>query len=127
MHAAFGDIQMTRGDLIAENDQVVVPWEATGTHQGEFVGVAPSGERVTFQGLALLRIKDGKIVDDVSYQNTVEVMLNLEGLEIRPQVSSPWASHQAWQTRLGAYWLGRPGAVSETGSASGFLGVCASH
>ena len=78
MHAAFGDIEMTLGDLIAEGDRVVVPWKATGTHQGEYVGVAPSGDRVTFEGLALLRIADGKIVEDVSFQDTVAVLLNLE-------------------------------------------------
>ena len=76
--AAFGDIEMTFGDLIAENDQVVIPWKSSGIHQGEFAGVAPSGKRVTFEGLALLRIADGRIVEDVAYGDTFEVIHNLE-------------------------------------------------
>jgi predicted ester cyclase len=75
---ARGDIEMTFGDLIAENDQVVIPWKSSGIHQGEFAGVAPSGKRVTFEGLALLRIADGKIVEDVAYGDTFEVIHNLE-------------------------------------------------
>jgi predicted ester cyclase len=40
--------------------------------------VAPSGERVTFEGLALLRIADGKIVEDVAYGDNAVVLLGLE-------------------------------------------------
>jgi len=75
MHAAFGDIRLTMDDLIGENDQVVVPWEVTSTHQGEYMGVAPSGKQVTFRGLALLRIAGGKIVSDVAFGNDLEVLL----------------------------------------------------
>jgi predicted ester cyclase len=49
VHAAIGGIQMTMEDLIAENDQVVVPWSITGVHQGEYLGVVPTGQRVTFR------------------------------------------------------------------------------
>ncbi len=76
MHAAFGDIRLTMDHLIAEDDQVVVPWEVSGIHQGEYMGVAPSGKPVTFRGLALLRIANGKIVHDVAYGNDLEVLLN---------------------------------------------------
>ena len=76
VHAAIGGIQMTMEDLIAENDQVVVPWSMTGVHQGEYLGVAPTGQRVTFRGLALLRIADGKIVSDVAYGDNLAVLLN---------------------------------------------------
>jgi predicted ester cyclase len=76
VHAAIGGIQMTMEDLIAENDQVVVPWSITGVHQGEYLGVAPTGQRVTFRGLALLRIADGKIVSDVAYGDNLAVLLN---------------------------------------------------
>ena len=76
MHAAFGDITLTMNDLIAEDDQVVVPWELTGIHQGEYMDIAPSGKQVTFRGLALVRIADGKIVADVAYGNDLEVLLD---------------------------------------------------
>jgi predicted ester cyclase len=76
MHAAFADIKLTMEELIGEGDQVVVPWEVTGTHQGEYMGIAPSGDQVTFCGLALLRVGDSKIVSDVAFGNDLEVLLN---------------------------------------------------
>lgn len=76
MHAAFGDLRLTMGELIAEDDQVVVPWELTGIHQGESLGVEPTGKQVTFRGLSLLRIVDGKIVEDEGFGNLLEVLLD---------------------------------------------------
>jgi predicted ester cyclase len=76
VHAAIGGIQLTMEDLIGENDQVVVPWSITGIHRGEYLGVAPTGQRVTFRGLALLRIADAKIVSDVAYGDDLSVLLN---------------------------------------------------
>jgi predicted ester cyclase len=34
-----------------------------GTHEGEFMGVAPTGRQVTFRGLSLNRLADGKVVE----------------------------------------------------------------
>ena len=53
-------------ELIGEEDQVAVPRELTGIHQGEYTGVAPSGKQATFRGLASLRVADSKIVEDVA-------------------------------------------------------------
>ncbi len=37
---------------------------ARGTHEGEFMGVAPTGKRVEFQGIATVRIREGKIAEN---------------------------------------------------------------
>ncbi len=36
-------------------------WVASGTHQGELIGIAPTGNRVTVAGTSVERIVDGKI------------------------------------------------------------------
>src|SRR5687768_11683939 len=41
---AFPDTQFTIEDQIAEGDKVVTRWTATGTHEGELMGAAPSGK-----------------------------------------------------------------------------------
>jgi steroid delta-isomerase-like uncharacterized protein len=61
--SAFPDIQDTVEDIVAEGDKVVVRWKSSGTHQGEFMGVAPTGRHVTFTGMRLFRIADNKIVE----------------------------------------------------------------
>jgi predicted ester cyclase len=73
-HAAFGDIEFTIDGLIAEGDEVAVRWTATSNHQGELMGFAPTGKRITFNGLANLRILDGKIVRFDGFSNIYETL-----------------------------------------------------
>jgi steroid delta-isomerase-like uncharacterized protein len=60
---AFPDIQDTVEDIVAEGDKVVVRWMSRGTHEGEFMGIAPTGRHVTFTGMRLFRISENKIVE----------------------------------------------------------------
>jgi steroid delta-isomerase-like uncharacterized protein len=61
--AAFPDIRDTVEELVAEGDKVVVRWTSRGVHQGEFMGVAPTGRHVTFTGMRLFRIAENKIAE----------------------------------------------------------------
>ena len=54
---------MTVDELIAENDRVMVRWTFHGTHQGEFSGVPPTHKPVTYSGINIFRIADGKIAE----------------------------------------------------------------
>jgi predicted ester cyclase len=65
-HAALGNLLLTILDLLGESDQVAIHWRIDGTHKGDFLGVAATGKPVTFLGIALLRITDGKIADDIA-------------------------------------------------------------
>ena len=60
---AFPDFHMTIEDLIAENDKVVARFTETGTHQGEFMGIAPTGRRMSVTEIGILRLVDGKVVE----------------------------------------------------------------
>ncbi|MFQ5794613.1 MAG: ester cyclase [Candidatus Bipolaricaulia bacterium] len=60
---AFPDGQMTIDDLIAEGDLVVARLTWRGTHQGEFYGIAPTGNQVAVTSIGIDRIVDGKIVE----------------------------------------------------------------
>jgi predicted ester cyclase len=62
--AAFPDMEFTVGVLVECGDIVVSNWTITGTHTGApFYDLQPSGERVTINGTAVLRLEDGKIVE----------------------------------------------------------------
>jgi steroid delta-isomerase-like uncharacterized protein len=62
-YAAFPDIHYTLEDLIAERDKVVSRYTFRSTHQGEFMGIPPTGKQVKVTGIEIDRIEDGKFVE----------------------------------------------------------------
>ena len=63
MRATFPDMAVSTQDMIAEGDKVVSRWTGTGTHQGEFMGIPATGNKVTVSGIGIDRVVDGKIVE----------------------------------------------------------------
>ena len=61
--SAFSGFQATIEDLIAEGDKVVGLLTVRGTHTGNFVGIPPTGKRVTFQTMDIFRTVGDKIVE----------------------------------------------------------------
>ncbi len=62
--SAFPDAQITIEDQIAEGDMVATRWTGRGTHQGELLGVGPSGNRVEVPGITISRIEGGKVAEE---------------------------------------------------------------
>lgn len=60
---AFPDAHVTIEDAIADGDKVAVRTTFCGTHQGELMGVPPTGRQVTVTSLNLFRIEDGRAVE----------------------------------------------------------------
>jgi hypothetical protein len=63
LHRVFSDLQVTVEDLIAEGDMVVARNSVTGTHQGEYMGLAPTGKSVTYNEIFIFRFVDGRIAE----------------------------------------------------------------
>jgi steroid delta-isomerase-like uncharacterized protein len=75
--AAFPDIDITVDQTIAADDRVAVRWSGTATHQGLFMGVAPTGQTVHFTGINFYRFSCGKIVDSWSEMNALDILRQL--------------------------------------------------
>jgi predicted ester cyclase len=61
---AFPDMTFAVNLLIEQDDLIVSNWTVQGTHTGApFNGVEPSGKPVNINGTAILRMRDGKIVE----------------------------------------------------------------
>src|SRR5262252_6268286 len=60
---AFPDLKFTVLDMVEENEKGVVLWNISGTHKGEFRGVAPTGKKVSVDGITIIQLADGKIMD----------------------------------------------------------------
>src|SRR5215203_539981 len=70
----FPDVISTIEDLIAEGDKVVARWRSRATHQGDYMGIAPSGNRVDFTGISFYRIEGGKIVQSWNIEDQLGLM-----------------------------------------------------
>jgi steroid delta-isomerase-like uncharacterized protein len=73
-HAAFPDLTFTVEKQVAEGDLVVTRWIARGTHQGEFMGVPPSGRRIEVSGMSMDRISGSRIVENWNNWEALEMM-----------------------------------------------------
>lgn len=62
--AGFPDLSVNIDDMIAEDDKVVIRHTTRGTHSGMFLGMPPTGRVVQVFGVDIVRIVDGKIVED---------------------------------------------------------------
>lgn len=60
---AFPDVRLVIEEMIAEGDLVAFRFTLSGTHEGTFQGIAPTGRRVKVPGLDLVRLKDGKLTE----------------------------------------------------------------
>ena len=70
----FPDLHITDEDYVAEGDKVAGRFEAQGTHNGEFAGVPATGKPVSFSGINIMRIADGKIVEHWVQYDTMGIM-----------------------------------------------------
>jgi steroid delta-isomerase-like uncharacterized protein len=56
--AAFPDLRMEPQDVLVAGEKVVARTRATGTHQGEFLGLPATGKRVDVQLIDIIRFGD---------------------------------------------------------------------
>jgi steroid delta-isomerase-like uncharacterized protein len=78
IRTAFPDHDAVIHDQVAEGDKVVTRKSFTGTHQGEFMGVPPTGRRVTIEVIDIVRVENGQIVE---HWNCVDMLGALQQME----------------------------------------------
>ena len=73
----FPDAQYSIEGLVAEGDMVVWHWTFRATHQGELMGIPPTGKPISFSGVNIFRMTNGKVVEDWVYRDTVGMLRQL--------------------------------------------------
>ncbi|HEX4947573.1 MAG TPA: ester cyclase [Blastocatellia bacterium] len=68
---AFPDLHITIEDMIFEGDKVVTRYSTSGTHKGEFMGIAPTGKYGTSSGIAIGHIVNGWIGEEWVHWDTL--------------------------------------------------------
>ena len=72
-YRGFPDRRFTVEDTVEEGDKIAARFTITGTHQGEFMGAAPTGHPIQVHGMNLFRIEEGKIADVIAFFNPQEL------------------------------------------------------
>jgi steroid delta-isomerase-like uncharacterized protein len=84
LHRAFPDLHVTIEDLIAEGDKVVARNTVTGTHQGEYMGLPPTGNSVRYNEVFICRFVDGQLAETWGMVDALSLQRQLGGLPAGP-------------------------------------------
>lgn len=78
VHEAFPDYELTIVSLIGKGDRVMARYTISGTHKGDFMGLAPTNEKMTIIGIDIFRLDNGKVIEhwDAAHQVCAFSQLN---------------------------------------------------
>jgi steroid delta-isomerase-like uncharacterized protein len=57
------DLRFSIDDMVAEDEKLVVSWNISGTHKGDFMGVPATNKKVSIDGITINHVVNGKIMD----------------------------------------------------------------
>lgn len=77
LRGAFPDYQEEIKEMIIGEEKVVVRYACRGTQKGNFIGIAPTGNKVEFEEISIFRIKDGKIAEQWGVFDSLKMMQQL--------------------------------------------------
>jgi steroid delta-isomerase-like uncharacterized protein len=77
LRSAFPDFKFAIDDVVAQDDKVVVRSTWTGTQQGEFLGIPPTGRGVSFGVIDIVRMAGGKGVEHWGQMDSLRMMQQL--------------------------------------------------
>jgi steroid delta-isomerase-like uncharacterized protein len=83
-YEAFPDNTHTIEDLIAKGNKVILRQSNRGTHQGDYEGIPPTGNKVEYFGILIFEIADGKMVKAWGTEDMLTFMMQL-GMELKPK------------------------------------------
>lgn len=75
MRSGFSDVQWKLEEMAADENKVAVLWTLTGTHDGEFLGVAPTGTKIKTTVMNFYYFNsDGKITNDIAAEGMIGIL-----------------------------------------------------
>ena len=83
-HTGFPDFRDTIDLQLAEGDLVATRATSSGTHTGPFQGIAPTGKRLSWTGIVIDRVQDGRIVESWAIWDMMGMLQQLGAVPARP-------------------------------------------
>jgi steroid delta-isomerase-like uncharacterized protein len=63
LRRSFPDLHLAAEHVDTTDDDIALAYTITGTHKGDFLGVAPTGKRISVRGMQIARFEGGKIAE----------------------------------------------------------------
>jgi predicted ester cyclase len=82
LRAAFPDLSWNIEDMIAEGDKVVQHVTLRGTHQGEFMGIPPTGKQVAWRSIGIDTVVAGQCTETVILMDTLSLLQQLGAIPL---------------------------------------------
>lgn len=86
MTAAIPDMVHNVTEVFAVEDRVILRVAIQGTHLAELQGIPPTGNKVTVSYIAIMRLKDGLVVEEIAEEDFLGLYQQL-GMELRPKAA----------------------------------------
>ena len=75
MRKGFSDVQWHIKDMVAGEDKVAVKWELTGTHDGEFLNIPPTGKKISVCVMNFYYFNsNGKVINDIAAEGMIGIL-----------------------------------------------------
>lgn len=75
MRSGFSDVQWNAQEMVADDNKVAVRWVLSGTHDGEFLGVKPTGIKINTTVMNFYYFNnEGKITNDIAAEGMFGIL-----------------------------------------------------
>jgi steroid delta-isomerase-like uncharacterized protein len=78
----------TIDDLLADGDKVIARYSGQGTHNGSFLGIAPTGRLVTYSAILIWRLVEGKVAEEWTSWDALGVLHQLGAVPLALSLST---------------------------------------
>ena len=83
LRTAFPDLELAPVTVVADDDHVAMAYTITGTHEGEFMGIAATGKRISARGCEIVKFRDAKVIERWGSSDEMGIMTQL-GMTVEP-------------------------------------------
>lgn len=80
--AAFPDLRLETEQILTTGNHVISRVRLTATHQGSYLGIAPTGKRISFQACNVVELRDGKAIRGRLYADNASLLQQLGAVSL---------------------------------------------
>lgn len=84
LRTAFPDMNVALETLVADDESIAFAYTLTGTQNGPFMGIAPTGKKIKIRGMQISKFKDGKMVERWGSSDELGLLQQL-GVAVLPE------------------------------------------